>query len=111
MGKKKPPNSPDFQDFYFILIFSKWSEFYCKFQIGSQEYRRILYLFLFSYLVRSQIWLNFILWILFCALWLHHKVLKGRIPGLESGLCGQERASIGGARNLKKIQIPRTRGF
>ncbi len=94
----------------FVSIFSKSSDFFCKFQIGSQEYRRILYLFLLSYLVRSQIWLN-----LFCgwsALWLHHhKVLKRRNPGLESGLRGQKEPASVEHVISSKIQIPRTRGF
>ncbi len=45
-----------------------------KFPEGSQEYRRILFFFLPSYLLCSQIWLK-----LLCGwspLWLHHKILK-----------------------------------
>ncbi len=109
MGKKKTPKFARFSRFLF-LSFPNRQMFYCKFQIASQEYRRILYLFLLSYLVHSQIWLN-----LFCgwsALWLHHhKVLKRRNPGLESGLRGQKEPASVEHVISSKIQIPRTRGF
>jgi hypothetical protein len=103
---KNPPIRQIFK--IFLKIFSESSDFYCKFQTGSQEYRRILYLFLLSFLVRSQIWLN-----LFCgwsALWLHHKVLKRRNPGLESRLRGQ-RASIGGAHKFKEDPNSQNKGI
>jgi hypothetical protein len=56
--KKKDPNLPDFEGFFFF--FSSNSQiFNDNFEESSQEYGRILYfIFLLSYLVYSQIWLN-----------------------------------------------------
>lgn len=54
MGKKKE-KKPIFPNFFCNL------KFHSKFPIGSQEYRKILIIFLFSYLVAIQNWLNLLL--------------------------------------------------
>jgi hypothetical protein len=51
--KKKAPNLPDFKEFFFQIV-----RVYDKVQYVSQKYRKILFVFLLSYLVCSQIWLN-----------------------------------------------------
>jgi hypothetical protein len=40
---------------------SRSPDFYDKVPVGSQEYRKILFFFLLSYLICSQIWLNHLL--------------------------------------------------
>jgi hypothetical protein len=59
--QKKDPNLPHFEDFI-LFYFPNRQIFNDNFKESSQEYRRILYFtFLLSYLVYSQIWLNYFL--------------------------------------------------
>jgi hypothetical protein len=67
--EKNDPNLPDFEDCFFWIARFLWSV-----PAGRQKYRRIRFVFLLSYLVGNQIWLNYSVNDL--PLWLHHKILK-----------------------------------